>query len=161
MDGFDDYDFINFAEGDVVPLVPDWTERLRRQAEEDNADVLCHGLHRVDGTSNPHFLHHASEARFNDLWKLISVREDTGVVLAMLGAHSFWKREAFSAVALFEEPFPIYLEIYLPTVAHHLGYRVRNVEGQSEYISPFGNLGGRREELAAAGAWAIHPVKEP
>ena len=55
----------------------------------------------------------------------------------MFGSGSFWKKEAFLRMAEFEEPFPIYLEIYLPTVVHHLGFRVRDFRQQDSLFGHF------------------------
>ena len=77
----------------------------------------------------------------------------------MLGTGSFWTREAFDAVAAEKEPFPMYLEIFLPTLAHHLGYRVRALAGGGHWVRHLGDLRSRIGEARLAGAWTIHPVK--
>jgi hypothetical protein len=58
-----------------------------------------------------------------------------------------------------DEPFPVYFEIYLPTLAHHLGFRIRDY-GDRDILDS--NLGDRRHEVSSApnrGAWTLHPVK--
>ncbi len=57
----------------------------------------------------------------------------------MFGSGSFWTREAFCAVCAVEEPFPIYMELYLPTLAHHLGFRVRDFGEQDRFVGVFEN----------------------
>jgi hypothetical protein len=52
----------------------------------------------------------------------------------MFGSGSFWKQDAFEAVAEVEETFPIYLEIYLPTLAHHLGFRLRDLSDPIDFV---------------------------
>jgi hypothetical protein len=78
----------------------------------------------------------------------------------MLGCVSFWKRPAFTAVADARESSPFYLEIALPTLAHHLGFRVRGLGDQTEWVQPGGDLSPRLEALRTAGAWMAHPVKQ-
>ncbi len=127
--------------------------------EREKADVLAFRLQRIDGTNHPHTLYHEREERFFAFWTSISRRADPTVVLSMFGSGSFWTRQSFLDVAKRSEPFPMYLEIYLPTLAHHLGYRLRNFGEQAAFIH---NLGERAREIDAArakGAWSIHPVK--
>ena len=153
------YRLIHLSEFDCVPLCDDLFARLEARLANDNADVLgCH-LVRVDGTNHPHYLYHAGDERFAQFLRKISRRADAQVVLAMLGCVSFWKREAFTAVADAEETAPIYLEIALPTLAHHLGFRVRGLSEQSAFVQPVGDFLPQLEALRAAGAWMAHPVK--
>jgi hypothetical protein len=77
----------------------------------------------------------------------------------MFGTGSFWTREAFCAVAATEEPFPIYLELYLPTLAHHLGFRVRDFTEQNRFVRITKDETESIEQARAEGAWTLHPVK--
>lgn len=153
------YRFIHLSEFDCIPLCHDLFARMEARMETERADVLgCH-LERVDGTNHPHYLYHAADPQFAPFLHGLSTREDRSVVLAMLGCVSFWKREAFTAVADAEESSPLYLEIALPTLAHHLGFRVRGLTDQSPFVRPTGDLSAQIETLRAAGAWMAHPVK--
>ena len=154
-----DHTHVHFVEFDQIPLVPDFNARQVARLEEEHADVLGFELARVDGTSQPHFLYHAALPGFADFWREISVRQDKQVVLSMFGSGSFWTRAAFDAVATLDEPLPIFLELWLPTAAHHLGYRLRDWREQGRYISSLGNFAGRFDEARRAGAWTVHPVK--
>lgn len=154
-----DYTHVHFVEYDQIPLVPDLNARQVARLEEEHADVLAYELARVDGTGQPHYLYHADLPGFADFWQKISVRPDKTVVLSMFGSGSFWTRAAFDAVAALDEPLPIYLELWLPTAAHHLGYRLRDWREQGRYISSLGSFADRLEEARRAGAWTAHPVK--
>lgn len=155
-----DFSHVHFAEYDQVPLVPGFNDLQVGRLEEEGADVLAHELQRVDGTSQPHYLYHAGLPGFAEFWRGISVREDKTTVLSMFGSGAFWTRAAFDAVAAQPEPFPVYLELWLPTVAHHLGYRARHWgEQQGRFIRSIGDFSGRFEEIRRAGAWTTHPVK--
>ena len=154
-----DFTHVHLAEYDHLPLVSDLHERQAARLEEERADVLGFQLARVDGTNQPHLLYHAHMPGFFPFWRGLSVRENKGVVLSMFGSGSFWTRAAFDAVAAHAEPFPIYLELYLPTLAHHLGYRLRDWREQNRYISSLGNFVDRIDEARRAGAWTLHPVK--
>ena len=154
-----DFTHVHFAEYDHVPLVPDLNARQLARLERERADVLAFQLLRCDGANWAHYLYHASLPGWAEHWASLSVRADQGVVLSMLGSGSFWTREAFDAVTARDEPFPIYLELYLPTLAHHLGYRLRDWQEQNKHVSAFGEFAGRIEEARRQGAWTLHPAK--
>ena len=154
-----DFTHVYFAEFDHLPLVADLGARLLGRLAAEKADVLAHGLRRVDGTGWHHYLYHANDPEFHRHWERISRRADRRTVLSMLGTGSFWTRAAFDAVAAEKEPFPMYLEIYLPTLAHHLGYRVRSLAEEEHCVRNLGDFRGRISTARRAGAWTIHPVK--
>jgi hypothetical protein len=152
-------EYFYFAEFDHWPVVKDLGNRLVERLEREKADVLGHQLARRDRTSCVHYLYHLHDERFLPWLRQVSRRADPEAVFNMFGSGSFWTREAFLAVAETTEPFPIYLEVYLPTLAHHLGFRIRDFQEQNRFIS---DRGDRHDELALAaemGAWTIHPVK--
>ncbi len=154
-----DYRHVHFAEYDHLPLVGDLNERQGSLMEADGADVIGFHVRRVDETNCAHYLAHAAEPGFFPFWKKITCRRDPGVVLSMIATGSCWTREAFDAVAAISEPHPMYVEIFPPTLAHHLGFRVRDYGPQTRFVR---HLGDRIAEVAEArenGAWTIHPVK--
>lgn len=153
------FEYVYLTEYDHVPLVPDLHERMLERASSEKADVLAHHLHRIEGTNHPHYLFHSSEERFHRYFESISAREDKRVILSMLPTGSFWSREAFEAVASREEPIPVYVELYLPTLAHHLGYRVRELPEQNPFVLASGDRVREIDSARAAGAWTLHPVK--
>ena len=150
---------VHFAEYDHLPLVAGFNALQVARLEEERADVLGFQLARVDGTNQPHLLYHLLQPGFREHWASLSVRRDPGVVLSMFGSGSFWTREAFDAVARAPEPVPIYLELYLSTTAHHLGYRLRDWREQNRHIRSLGNFVDRVEAARRDGAWTLHPVK--
>ena len=154
-----DFTHVNFAEYDQVPLVPDLNARQVARLEEERADVLAFQLARVDGTNQAHYLYHKALPGFAEHWNSFSVRRDKSAVLSFFGTGSFWTRAAFDAVAATVEPFPIYLELYLPTTAHHLGFRLRDWREQNRYISSLGNFVYAIEQARREGAWTVHPAK--
>jgi hypothetical protein len=154
-----DFSHVYFAEFDHLPLVQDLNQRLVGRLDEEKADVLGHGLRRVDDTGWHHYLYHCSDPAFHQYWAEISIRADKHAVLWMLGTGSFWTRSAFDAVSSRAEPFPIYLEVYLPTLAHHLGYRVRDWGEQNRFVRHLGDMTPTIPRARAAGSWTVHPVK--
>jgi hypothetical protein len=153
-------DYIYFCEYDQLPLVSDLNGRQIRAVEDEGADVMGHMLDRVDHTGYAHLLFHESDPVFFPFLKSISCRHDPSVVLTMFGSGSFWRREAFLAVAKQPQPMECYLELYLPTLVHHLGFRVRRWDEDRHLIS---NLPSPKITIEAArkcDAWTVHPVKE-
>jgi hypothetical protein len=154
-----DFTHVFYVEYDLLPLTRRVVPRLLELMEARGADVLGHEVLRVDRTNSAHYLYHSGRPGFWEHWARVSRRPDPTVVLSMLGTGIFWKRAAFDAVCALDEPFPMYLEIYLPTLAHHLGARVVDFGPESRYVS---SLGDRFGEIPAAqedGALFIHPVK--
>ncbi len=154
-----DFSHVHFCEYDHIPLAPDLNGLQRARLAAEGADVIGCRVLRVDGTSHPHFLYHAANSAFGDFWKRITRRDDGGVVLTMFVTGSVWTRAAFDEVAVVDEPFPIYLEIFLPTAAHHLGFRVRGLPEQDPFVENLGDMTPRMSAAQQQGAWAIHPVK--
>ena len=153
------FQFVHFVEYDHLPLVQDLNERQLERLSSEGADVIGFHVHRVDGTSNPHFLYHVANPAFACYWSKITVRSDPRVVLSMFGSGSFWTTEAFRAVAAMEEPLPMYMEIYLPTLAHHLGFRVRDLTAQNRFVRALASEIDPIDEARKQGAWTLHPVK--
>ena len=154
------FSFVHFAEYDHLPLIEDLNQRQIHRLQAENADVLGFHVNQVDGTSNPHFLYHMASTEFLQYWMKITRRNEFDVVLSMFGSGSFWSREAFCGVTALEEPFPMYMEIYLPTLAHHLGFRVRDFGEQNRFIGVLKDQTDKIKESTRAGAWTLHPVKK-
>jgi hypothetical protein len=152
-------DFIYFCEYDHLPLVPDLNCRQVDEMRRNDADVMGHWLYRIDGSSNYHMLFHASDPSFFPFWKLISRREDQGLILSMFGSGSMWKREAFLSVASQCQGINCYLELYLPSLVHHLGFRVRGWEESNHLISNLPSPSISVAEGQRRHAWTVHPVK--
>jgi hypothetical protein len=154
------FEFIHFFEYDHLPLVPDLNVRHITRLQQQGADVLGYHLARIDGTSHPHFLQHAAYARFAQFLHKISCRDDRDVILSMFVTGSFWTREAFESVAVLDEPCPVYMEVYLPTIAHHLGFRLRDYGDQDRFVSHRDDRSQKIDGAQRQGAWTLHPVKD-
>ena len=152
-------DFIYLCEYDHLPLRPDLKALQVAEIIAERADVMGHFLGRIDGTGHPHYLQHSADPDFHRYWESVSLRENKQVVLTMFGSGSFWSREAFLAISKQEQKIPCYVELYLPTMAHHLGFRVRCWDETRHMIS---NLPSRKWTIEAArnrSFLSIHPVK--
>lgn len=154
------FDFVHFFEYDHLPLVSDLNDRQVARLRAEGADVLGYHLARIDDTSHPHFLQNAAFPEFREFFRRISGRSHPDVVLSMIVTGSLWTREAFEAVAKLEQPCLSYFEIYLPTLAHHLGFRVRDYGEQGQFVLASGDWSRRIDEAKRKGAWTLHPVKK-
>jgi len=157
--GNESFSHVYFAEFDHLPLVSDLGVKLVERLEKDEADVLGHRLRRIDGTSNVHYLYHLGDPRFMNFWRRISVRSNKETVLGMLSTGSFWTRKAFMEVAAQEQEILVYLEIYLPTLAHHLGFRVRRFHDHGRCVFPGLVKGLSVDSARQHGCWTVHPIK--
>jgi hypothetical protein len=152
---------VHLVEYDVVPMVEGLGEKLVSSLGAEDADLIGSGMYDLTGTVHPHLLNHANDEGAEGFLRSISCREDKDRVLTMLGCTSTWTRQCFESVAVLEPPARIYLEVASPTLAHHLGWRVRPLpESQNQSLTFRGDLGDKADNLAANGAWMIHPSKK-
>ncbi len=154
-----DFEHLLYTEYDQVPVAADLIARYERRLADEDADLLGLHLRRVDATSYPDFLYHADDPAFRHHWLRTSVRAEKDVVLSMLSTGSFWRRECLEAVAANADAVAAYTELFVPTCAHHLGFRVRGLADQGRWNTPLGGRGAELAAAAAAGAWTVHPVK--
>ena len=153
------YRYIWFMEYDHIPLTALGPEYFSEKLQREQADVIGYRLNRIDQTISPHYLNHLVNPDFLNFWREISVRRDKSATLTMLGSGSFWCRGAFDAVANVNERTPIYLEIFFPSVAHHLGFRVREITEHNRFVLPRPEKGVTIEAARLAKAWTFHPHK--
>jgi len=156
----DNYQYVYLCEYDQVPLVADLNARQVARAEQEGADILGHDLQRIDGTNHPHYLYHSSDPRFLDYFATHSVRPNPEVILSMFGTGNFWKQSAFVAMAEAKEPPPIYMELLLPSYAHHRGFRVSSWNEQDKYVSAFPLKDISFDKAVSEGSWTMHPIKD-
>ena len=158
-----DFTHVNFAEYDQVPLVSDLNARQVARLEEERADVLAFqlaagGRHQSTPLSLPPRTYPASSAYWESFQRARTTR---GVVLSMFGSGSVLDAGGLrSHGRRRSEPFPIYLELFLPTTAHHLGYRLRDWGGQNRHITSLGDyVDAHRAGWSATAPGPLHPVK--
>lgn len=154
-----DWEWLYLAEYDELPFARDLWTSLRQRASSEQAALLCHRAWRIDDTLHPHYSAHLHDSRWTDWIETISTRSDKGLVLSCMGCGQFWRRDALESVVGAGEPHPAYLELHLPTVAHHLGYRVRGIGDQDRYFRIENYSIEELGILKECGAWVAHPRK--
>jgi hypothetical protein len=153
------WDWLFLAEYDLIPTTPDFFPSIIAEAVREDADLLGLGVTRLDNTLHSHHAAHAAAEGWSAWIKSISRREDPRIVLSCLGCAQLWRRDALEAVISVGEPLDTYLEILLPTVAHHLGFRVRPWKSHAKFIFPDHLPHENLDVFRAQGALAVHPIK--
>lgn len=154
-----DWEWLCFAEFDTLPLSKNILTQLITDAKNEQADLLAPNMYRVDHTLYPHYTAHAAIPGWLDWLRSISLRENPQAVIYSLGCLQLWKRECFEKVVETGEPIPTYLELLFPTVAHHLGFRVRSWNTHENFVSPDPLPNFTIEAFRKAHALVAHPVK--
>ena len=155
-----DWQYLYLAEYDMQPLIPDLWDQLVKRARTEQADLLGYRCWRLDDTIHPHYLNHSATPEWSQWVSDQSIREDQNVVLSCMGCGQFWRRDALEAVVDAGEPSPAYLELHLPTLAHHLGYRVRGMGAQDRFVTPNTLSDCEIKQLQSEDGWVIHPAKD-
>jgi len=153
-------DLVYLCEYDHLPLAEGFMDLQIEEMKGEGADVMAHHLERVDRTSSPFALAHDSDPGFVHFLKSVSRRPDPGVLLWMFGSGSLWKREAFLVTASLLPPTRCYFELALPTVAHHLGFRIRRWNAARHMVTnlPSGNVSVT--SAGQRGCLTVHPIKK-
>lgn len=150
---------VYFTEFDHVPSSPVSLEVLLRIQEQKDADLLTFDLKRIDQTNAPHYLWLLDNQPFFQFLKTLSKRVDKQIILTSPGYGHLWRRDAFDAFVAVEDKYNVYLEIWLPTVAHHLGYRVQPVGSWQEWNTTSGSFDENYDDAVASSVEWVHPVK--
>ena len=151
-------------EYDQLVLREDFEATLLGLLETSGADFLGKNCVRRDGTNWLHFLRYRDDPGLLAFLRGISVREDRTAMFGCLGTGMVLRREVLTALATMEHHEPVYVELYLPTVVHHLGFRVEDVNGVSDLYDElrWAPVFTEDEVVAAKrrGRTFVHPFKE-
>lgn len=152
-------EYVYLCEYDHLPVRIDFMERQLEEMRDEGADVMAHYLERIDRTGSPFWLFHDADPGFASFWKGVSVRPDPSAVLWMFGSGSLWTSAAYLAVAARDPGIACYFEVCLPTLAHHLGFRVRRWREDRHLVTNLASSDVTVGKASGAGAWTVHPVK--
>jgi len=148
-----------FFEEDHLPLTDGLEKELLNRLIRDDADALLPHLCRVDRTNSPHYVYHLSDVRFRNYWHSRSTREDRSMYFNAIITGSAWKAECIDCIAANPEEIPMYLELYLPSLIHHLGFRIRSFPVHESSISVTPISISQALSFADSGALSVHPIK--
>ena len=157
-------DSLYLIEYDHLILDATFEGRMRRLALDTRADLLGKTCVDRTATNAEHYVRFRRNPGLLAHLKKLTVREDPARMFGCLGDGVWLSRRALEAYVNVGTHPPCYCEIYVPTLLHHLGLRVVDVDAHSdlyrsvrwlpEYSVP------EVLELAGAGAVFVHPVKD-
>jgi hypothetical protein len=157
-------DLVYFMEFDQLVLRGDFEQELTALAERSGAGLLAKGASPRNDTNWPHYLRFREDERFNRFIAAISRRGDLDVRFGCLGTGMLFTREALEAFAGVADGPHAYLELFIPTVVHHLGFEVADVDALSDLYSAMRWRPEYTVEEAIAakreGRTFVHPFKE-
>ena len=159
-----DWPGLVFLEFDHLPLRADWAERALNAFTRSGADFLGIDCSSRNDTNWYHYLRLRDDAGLRQFLHRISVRENPDLLFGCLGTGFMIGRRALAAFAELPHYEPSYIELYLPTVLHHLGFRVADLSLESD----FGRAVRWRPpytldeavRVRASGTTFIHPFKD-
>jgi hypothetical protein len=156
-------EFVYFIEFDHLILRSDFEQQLVALANRTGAGLLGKFASPRNDTNWPHFLRYRDDERVNRFLTSISRRDDVALRLGCLGSGMLLRREALAAFSSIDDPPEVYVEMFVPTVVHHLGFDVVDVDGHSDLYAAVSWRPeyGVEEAVAAkrAGRTFVHPFK--
>jgi hypothetical protein len=156
-------EFVYFIEFDHLILRPDFERSLVALAERTGAGLLGKAASPRNDTNWPHYLRYRHDERVNGFIARITRREDRGMRLGCLGSGMLLRREALEAFCAIGDHPDAYVEMLIPTVVHHLGFDVVDVDRHSDLYAAVSWRPeyGVEEAIAAKrqGRTFVHPFK--
>ncbi len=158
-------DSLYLFEFDHLILEGDFERRLQDLAQATGAGFMGKNCVPREGTNWEHYVRWRRDEPLLAHLRSISVREQPTKLYGCLGDGMWLSRNALrSYVAVGEHP-PCYNETYVPTLLHHLGFRVVDVDSHSDLYSHvrFAPLFCFDEVMSLAkrgGTAFVHPVKD-
>jgi hypothetical protein len=163
VDGDPNIDGVYLFEWDHVVLRGDFEAPLIALAERHGAGFMGKSCVERTGTNWHHYTRFRRDRALLEHLREHSVREDPTRMFGTLG-NGFWiSRDALAAYVAIEDRPAAYGELYVPTLLHHLGFRVIDIDGDADLYRHV-----RYEpELSVddvmaikrAGGWFAHPFK--
>ena len=157
------FDALYLIEYDHLVLDPGFEDALIDLAERTGAGFMGKNCVLRNGTNWPHYTRFRRDPELLEHLRRISTRDDPTVLFGTLGSGMWLSRDAFDSYLSLDAHPHSYGELYVPTVLHHLGHRLvdidafsdlyRHVRWEPEYELP--EIIG----LADDGVTFVHPVK--
>jgi hypothetical protein len=156
-------ELVYFIEFDHLILRGDFERDLTELAARSGAGLLAKAASPRNDTNWPHFLRYRDDERVNRFFSSISVREDANQRWGCLGNGMLFSRDALAAFCSIHDHPHAYVELLVPSVVHHLGYDVVDVDRHSDL---YASVSWRPEydledaiRAKRAGRAFVHPFK--
>jgi hypothetical protein len=131
-------ELVYMLEFDQLILRPDFEEPLADMAARSGAGLLGKGAGPRNDTNWPHYLRFRDHDPLNRFIDRVSRRDDRGARLGSFGPGMLLTRDALTAVAeVIRDAPPLMQEMLLPTLVHHLGFRVADVNELGDLYALF------------------------
>ena len=157
-------DSLYLIEYDHLILDGAFEHRLRELALDSGADLLGKTCVDRTATNSEHYVRFRRDRRLLTHLRKLTVRDDPERLFGCLGDGVWLSRRALEAYVNVGQHPPCYCEIYVPTLLHHLGFRVVDVDAHSDLYRDVHWLPERFVpevlELARAGTVFVHPAKD-
>jgi hypothetical protein len=154
---------VYLVEYDHLILRPDFEQTLSALADETKAGLLAKNAGQRNDTNWSHYLRFRDDERLSRFIAGISTRDDDRVRWGSLGTGLLLRRDALTAFCSLSDPPPYYCELFVPSVMHHLGFEVVDVDAVSDLYMAMRWLPEFTVEEAVAekraGRSFVHPFK--
>ncbi|MGH2914378.1 MAG: hypothetical protein ACRDMX_05275 [Solirubrobacteraceae bacterium] len=157
-------DSLYLIEYDHLVLSPRFESHLRELAQRTSADLMGKNCVERTATNDEHYIRFRRDPRLLSHLRRLSVREDPTRIAGCLGDGMWLSRRALEAYVEVGEHPPCYCETYVPTLLHHLGLRLVDIDAGGDlyrdvrWVPPYDTA--QVLERFSAGAVFIHPVKD-
>lgn len=160
----DTIELVYVIEYDHLILRSDFERTLEELARRTGAGLLAKAASARNDSNWPHFLSTRGDDVLNSFIRGISQREDPCLRFGCLGTGMLFRRDAFCAFCTLHDPPSRYVELFVPTVIHHLGFEVVDVDAVADlymairWLPEFDMDEVSREKRA--GRTFVHPFKQ-
>ena len=121
-------ELVHVIEYDHLIVASDFEQRLADLAARSDAGLFAKYASPRNDTNWPHFVRYRRDATINCFFERISCRDDHSIRYGCLGSGMLFRRDALAAIAAVPDPPHAYLEMFVPTLAYHLGFDVVDVD---------------------------------
>jgi hypothetical protein len=113
-------------------LSPRFEQELEALADRSDAGLFAKCVSTRNDTNCPHFTRSRQDDGLNRFFEEISQRDDPTVRWGCLGDGMLIRRDALQAVAAVSDPPHGYMEMFIPSLVHHLGFELLDVDAISD-----------------------------
>jgi len=157
-------DSVYLFEFDHLILRGGFERALLELAARTEADMMGKCCVERNGTNWHHYTRFRNDAELHEQLRRVTVRSDPGRIFGTLG-NGMWLRRAAVEAYVAAAPHPrCYGEVYVPTLVHHLGFNVVDIDAHSRLYEPVRwepeYSGAELARVRSAGATFAHPVKD-
>jgi hypothetical protein len=159
-----DIEAVFLFEYDHLVLRRDFERALKQLLDLSGADFLAKTCVPKDTNNWVHAIRARHDAEFMAFLRQISTRDDPARLYGCLGTGFVIRRTALEALLAVTPPALDYHELYLPTVLHHLGFRLADVDALSDIYDEVSYLPAKTLtqvlDAKRRGHFFVHPFKQ-